>query len=248
MRNLALDVFAIPTGLPVPIGVAHPVVAKIVDCHLFPASAAPGRVPVARGERGVNEASFLFCVAGIITTGIGVGAVAIGMRMPPVVLARVCFPMRTPAIPAHGGRCAIRFPKVAAVFRLGVAGVARADVGVGFISVGFPAIPVMSQRVGLMTLSTGNRLGAGRCAEGTILRLGSVIECAIVRAGAGVGFISVGFPVAPIVVAPSETPRAAATLLFDDAACRIGVVNKVILQDLFLAVIAPQQMLLFVLF
>ena len=245
MRNLALAFFAIQAGLPVPIGVAHPAAAKIVAYHLSPAFVAPVHFPV---ERAGGGASFLFCVVGIIKTGIGVCAVAIGTRMPPVVLARVCFPMRTPAIPAHGGRCAIRFQKVAAVFRLGVAGVARADVGVGFISVGHPSAPVMIRRVNPVAHGTGGRLGAGRCAEGTILRFGSVAECAIVRAGAGVGAVAVWLPVAPFVVTISKIFRAAAAFLSDDAACRIGVANKVILQDLFLAVIAPQQMLLFVLF
>lgn len=237
--------FAFLAGLPVPIGVAHPATAKIVAYRLSQATFAHVHCPVGQAVAG---ASFLFCVAGIITTGIGVGAVVIGRRTIPAVLVRGCFPMRTPANHARGGRCAIRFPKVAAVFRLGVAGVARADVGVGFISVGRPSAPVMLRRVNPAAHGAGGRRGAGRYAESTFLRLGSVFEFAIARAGAGMGAVAVWLPIAPIVVAISEMLRAAATLLFDDAACRIGVANKVILQDLFLAVIAPQQMLLFVLF
>ena len=231
-------------GLPVPVGVVRPVAVKIVDYHLFPASAAPGRVPVARGERGVNEASFLFCVAGIITTGIGVGAVVIGIRTIPAVLARVCFPMRTPAIPAHGGRCAIRFPKVAAVFRLGVAGVARADVGVGFISVGRPSAPVMPQLGIRAALGAGGIVVAGRYAEGTILRIDVV---AFMLAGAGVGAVVVWLPLAPVVrpvFAESFSTVAAFCFLYAHG----FLSNPVILQELFLAVIAPPQMLIFVLF
>ena len=240
-----MSFFAIQAGLPVPLGVAHPAVAKIVAYRLSPAFVAPVHFPV---ERAGGGASFLFCVVGIIKTGIGVCAVAIGTRTLPVVPVRVCFPICTPANPAHGGRCAIRIPKVGTVFRIGVAGVARADAGVGLISVGRPSAPVMLRRVNPAAHGAGGRRGAGRYAESTFLRLGSVIEFAIARAGAGVGAVAVWLPIAPIVVAISEILRAAAALLFDDAACRIGVANKVILQDLFLAVIAPQQMLLFVLF
>lgn len=245
MRNLGLSFFAIQAGLPVPLGVAHPAVAKIVAYRLSPAFVAPVHFTV---ERAGGGASFLFCVVGIIKTGIGVCAVAIGTRTLPVVPVRVCFPICTPANPAHGGRCAIRIPKVGTVFRIGVAGVARADAGVGLISVGRPSAPVMLRRVNPAAHGAGGRRGAGRCAEGTILRFGSVAECAIARAGAGMGAVAVGFPKSPIVVAPSKIFRAAAAFLSDDAACRIGVANKVILQDLFLAVIAPQQMLIFVLF
>ena len=237
--------FAILAVLPVPIGVAFPAAAKIVAFRISPASVAPVLFPV---ERAGGGASFLFCVAGIITTGIGVGAVVIGRRTIPAVLVRGCFPMRTPANHAHGGRCAIRIPKVGTVFRIGVAGVARADAGVGLISVGRPSAPVMLRRVNPAAHGAGGRRGAGRYAESTFLRLGSVIEFAIALAGAGMGAVAVGFPKSPIVVAPSKIFRAAAAFLSDDAACQIGVANKVILQDLFLAVIAPQQMLIFVLF
>ena len=57
-------------------------------------------------------------------------------------------------------------------FRFGVAGIALAGAGVGFISVGRPSAPVMTQQVSRTALSAGDRFGAGRCAEGTILRFG----------------------------------------------------------------------------
>ena len=236
-----MDFFAILAGLPVPIGVVHPVVAKIVAYHLSPAFVAPVHFPV---ERAGGGASFLFCVVGIIKTGIGVCAVAIGTRMPPVVLARVCFPMRTPAIIAHGGRCAIRIPKVAAVFRLGVAGVARADVGVGFISVGHPSAPVMPQLGIRAALGAGGIVVAGRYAEGTILRFDVV---AFMLAGAGVSASADGLPLAP-VVRPVIAEAVSTVAAFCFPYARGFLSNPVILQELFLAVIAPPQMLIFVLF
>ena len=122
---------AINASLPVPIGVAHPDTVKLVAYRVYlQAIVAPICFPAERAGAG---AIFRFCVAGIMITDIGMGAVAVGVwEYPPVVLARVCFPICTTTDPAHGGRCAIRIPKVAAVFRLGVAGVTRADAGVGF--------------------------------------------------------------------------------------------------------------------
>ena len=173
------------------------------------------------------------------------GAVAIGVwESPPVVPARVCFPMCTPANHAHGGRCAIRIPKVAAAFRLGVAGVALADAGVGFISVGRPSAPVMPQLGIRAALGAGGIVVAGRYAEGTILRFDVV---AFMLAGAGVGASADGLPLAPVVRPVfAEAFSTGAAFCFPYARGLLS--NPVILQDLFLAVIAPQQMLIFVLF
>ena len=183
-------------GLPVPVGVARPDTVKLVAYRVFfHAIAAIARFPA--GERVVAGASFCFFVGGIIITGIGVGAVAIGFREPPpCVLVRGCFPIGTPAIQAHLRRCAIRFLKVAAVCRFGVAGIALAGMGVGFISVGCPSAPVMPRRVIPAAHGAGGRPGAGRCAEGTILRFDVV---AFILAGAGVGAVAVGLPLAPVV-------------------------------------------------
>lgn len=172
MRRFALAFVAPNAGLPVPVGVARPATVKLVAYRVFfHAIVAIARFPA--GERAVAGASFRFFVGGIIITGIGVGAVAIGVREPPpCVLVRGCFPIGTPAILAHLRHCAIRFLKVAAGFRFGVAGIALAGMGVGFISVGRPSAPVMTQQVSRTALSAGGRFGAGRCAEGTILRFG----------------------------------------------------------------------------
>ena len=66
-------------------------------------------------------------------------------------------------------------------------------------------------------------------------------------ADAGVGASAVGLPLAPVV-----RPVFAEAFSTDTAFCfpyaRGLLSNPVILQDLFLAVIAPQQMLIFVLF
>ena len=171
MRRFALAFVAPNAGLPVPVGVARPATVKLVAYRVFfHAIVAIARFPA--GERAVAGASFRFFVGGIIITGIGVGAVAIGATKHPCVLVRGCFPIGTPAILAHLRRCAIRFLKVAAGFRFGVAGIALAGMGVGFISVGRPSAPVMIQRVNRTALSAGGRFGAGRYAEGTILRFG----------------------------------------------------------------------------
>lgn len=172
MRRFALAFVAPNAGLPVPVGVARPDTVKLVAYRVFfHAIAAIARFPA--GERVVAGASFCFFVGGIIITGIGVGAVAIGFREPlPVVLVRGCFPIGTPAIQAHLRRCAIRFLKGAAVCRSGVAGVALAGAGVGFISIGLPCAPVMRRRVIPAAHGAGGRPGAGCCAEGTILRFG----------------------------------------------------------------------------
>ena len=77
-----------------------------------------------------------------------------------------------------------------------MAGVAHADAGVGFISVGLPFAPVMPRRVIPAAHGAGGRPGAGRCAEGTILRFDVV---AFMLAGAGVGAVAVGLPLAPVV-------------------------------------------------
>ena len=114
---------------------------------------------------------FRFCVAFFVITYTGVGAVAIGVTEHPFVLARVCTAIFAIAIPAPGGVYAGGLPNVA-VFRLYMAGVALAGAGVGFISVGRPSAPVMIQRVNRTALSAGGRFGAGRYAEGTILRFG----------------------------------------------------------------------------
>ena len=77
-----------------------------------------------------------------------------------------------------------------------MAAIACAGTGVGFISVGFPAIPVMPQHVGLTALRTGGTFGAGRYAESTFLRFG---VCAESVAGADVAGVAEGFPLAPVV-------------------------------------------------
>ena len=93
MRRFALAFVAPNAGLPVPVGVARPDTVKLVAYRVFfHAIAAIARFPA--GERVVAGASFCFFVGGIIITGIGVGAVAIGFREPlPVVLVRGCFPI-----------------------------------------------------------------------------------------------------------------------------------------------------------
>ena len=66
-------------------------------------------------------------------------------------------------------------------------------------------------------------------------------------ADAGVGAVAVGLPLAPAVrPVIAEACSTAAALCFPYARGLLS--NPVILQDLFLAVIAPQQMLIFVLF
>ena len=207
----------------------------------FPAAAAPVRFPAAYAETILR-----FCVASFAVTYSGVSAIAIAFPHIPAVVAQVCFAIFAPADAAYGGIHAIRFPKVAAVFRLGVAGVARADAGVGLISVRRPA-PVMPRRVNPAAHGAGGRLGAGRYAEGTILRLGSVIEFAIALAGAGVGAVAVGRPIA-IVVRPVFAEAFSTVAAFCFPYARGFLSNPVILQELFLAVIAPPQMLIFVLF
>ena len=99
------------------------------------------------------------------------GAVAVGATEHPFVLVRVCAAIFAIAFSAPGGVCAGGLTNVAA-FRLHMAGVSLADAGVGFISVGRPSAPVMIQRVNRTALSAGGRFGAGRYAEGTILRFG----------------------------------------------------------------------------
>ena len=66
-------------------------------------------------------------------------------------------------------------------------------------------------------------------------------------ADAGVGAFAAGLPIAPVVRPVfAEAFSTAAALCFPYARGLLS--NPVILQDLFLAVIAPQQMLIFVLF
>ena len=118
-----------------------------------------------------------------------------------------------------------------------MAAVARAGTGVGFISVGFPAIPVMSQRVGLTTLRTGGAFGAGCYAESTFLRFDVFAASA---AGAGVPGIATGFPVAPVVrpVRLTEGINATAAQCFFRACGFLPALRPVILCIRFFAPIA----------
>ena len=205
----------------------------------FPAAVAPVRFATAYAET-----IFRFCVASFAVTYAGVSAIAIAFPHIPAVVAQVCFAIFAPADAAYGGIHAIRFPKVAAVFRLGVAGVARADVGVGFISVGRPSAPVMPQLGIRAALGAGGIVVAGRYAEGTILRIDVV---AFMLAGAGVSASADGLPLAP-VVRPVIAEACSTVAAFCFPYARGFLSNPVILQELFLAVIAPPQMLIFVLF
>ncbi len=230
--------FALNASLPVLIGIARPDTVKLVAFRVvFKAIFAPARFPAAH-----TGTIFRFCVVGILVTDKGMGAVAIGTRHVPVVLARVCFPICTPTNPAHGGRCAIRIPKVAAVFRLGVAGVARAGAGVGFISVGCPAVPVMTQ-LGIRTaLGAGGIVVAGRYAESAILRFGVV---AVVSASAGVGASADGLPLAP-VVRPVITEELGTHSTFRQSRARSFCPRRtpMILCKLLIAVVTVQCMLI----
>ena len=167
MGSSAPRLITVDTGAPVLVGIAQPGAVKLVACRVSSVTlVAPARFPAAHAG-----AIARFCVGGIQRTYTGVGAVAIGVTEHPFVLARVCAAIFGIAFPAPGGVCAGSLPNVA-VFRLYMAGVALAGMGVGFISVGCPCAPVMTQLVNRTALSAGGRYGAGRCAEGTILRFG----------------------------------------------------------------------------
>ena len=157
----------VDTGAPVLVGIARPGAVKLMACCVsFVALIAPACFSAAHAR-----AIARFCVVEIPRTHTGVGAVAIGVTEHPVVFAWVCAAIFAIAFPAPGGVCAGGLPNVAAL-RLRMAGVAFAGTGVGFISVGCPSAPVMIQRVNRTALSAGGRFGAGRYAEGTILRFG----------------------------------------------------------------------------
>ena len=165
MGSSAPRFITVATGAPVLVGIARPGAVKPVACRVSSvALVAPARFPAAHAG-----AISRFCVA--VDTETGVGAVAIGATEHPFVLVRVCAAIFAIAFPAPGGVCAGGLPNVA-VFHLYMAGVALAGMGVGFISVGCPCAPVMTQLVNRTALSAGGRFGAGRCAEGTILRFG----------------------------------------------------------------------------
>ena len=167
MGSFAPRLITVDTGAPVLVGIARPGAVKLVACRVsFVTLVAPARFPAAHAG-----AIARFCVGEIQRTHTGVGAVAIGVTEHPFVLARVCAAIFAIAFPAPGGVSAGGLLNVA-VFRLYMAGVALAGMGVGFISVGCPCAPVMTQQVNRTALSAGGRYGAGRCAEGTILRFG----------------------------------------------------------------------------
>ena len=93
-------------------------------------------------------------------------------------------------------------------------------------------------------LGAGGIVVAGRYAEGTILRFDVV---AFMLAGAGVSASADGLPLAP-VVRPVFAEACSTVAAFCFPYARGFLSNPVILQELFLAVIAPPQMLIFVLF
>ena len=167
MGSFAPRLITVDTGAPVLVGIARPGAVKLVACRVSSvALVTPACFPTAHAG-----AIARFCVVEIPRTYTGVGAVAIGATEHPFVLVRVCAAIFAIAFPAPGGVCAGGLTNVAA-FRLHMAGVSLADAGVGFISVGRPSAPVMIQRVNRTALSAGGRFGAGRYAEGTILRFG----------------------------------------------------------------------------
>ena len=167
MGSFAPRLITVDTGAPVLVGIARPGAVKLVACRV----SSVALVTPAGFSTAHAGAIARFCVGDIPRTHTGVGAVAIGVTEHPVVLAWVCAAIFAIAFQAPGGACAGGLPNVA-VFRLRMAGVALAGTGVGFISVGRPCAPVMTQHVNRTALSAGGRYGAGRCAEGTILRFG----------------------------------------------------------------------------
>ena len=174
-------------------------------CRVF----FPAVVAIARFPTAYAGTIFRFCVAFFVITYTGVGAIAIGFPDAPGVFARVCFAIFAKADLTHGGRCAIRLPKIGAVPFFYMAAIARAGTGVGLISVGFPAIPVMPQHVGLTALRTGGAFGAGRYAESTFLRFG---VCTASVAGTDVAGVAAGFPLAPVVRPVRLTEEAIAAI------------------------------------
>ena len=132
----------------------------------------------------------------VVLAGAGMGTVIVGLPLAPIVVKRRTIgSFAYAAYGLFGAGCRA----AGAGFRLGMAAIALAGTGMGAVIVGLPFAPIVIKRsaIGSFAYAAYGLFGAGCRAAGAGFRLGMA---AVVLACAGVLAVTVGLPLAPIVV------------------------------------------------